>query len=273
MQVILFCIVAGIFGTCLGCLLLLTMGDISADAIHRILTLAGGFMTGVVCFDLVPEAFLLSGFPVTLAGLATGVVLIAAIDVAAHKIAGSSDGRHFHRRHNITHTHHVFPEHPVFNPEGDKQAVQMDESAFIRSGMMLLISIGLHNLPEGLAIGSGGSHDMRLGIVLAVMIALHNLPVGMAIAAPLTAGKISKGKVLLLSALSGAPTLAGGIAGMIIGNISNAALAFSLAGAGGTMLYVVFGEIIPQAAATIKIRIILLLLALGIALSLVLCSI
>jgi ZIP family zinc transporter len=124
----------------------------------------------------------------------------------------------------------------------------------LRSGILMLIAIGLHNIPEGLAIGAGGSHDERLGIVLAVMIALHNIPEGMAIAAPLVSGGIGRWKAVGLVSLSGAPTLLGGIIGVYIGGISDFALSMSLSAAGGAMLYMVFGEIIPQAIVMTKSR-------------------
>jgi ZIP family zinc transporter len=78
------------------------------------------------------------------------------------------------------------------------------------------------------------------------MIAVHNIPEGMAIAAPLLAGGISKWKVVALTSLAGATTLLGGLIGILVGRISDFAIALSLSGAGGAMLYIVFGEIIPQ---------------------------
>ena len=78
------------------------------------------------------------------------------------------------------------------------------------------------------------------------MIAIHNIPEGMAIAAPLLAGGINKGKVIFLTSLSGATTLVGGFIGILIGSISEFAIAISISAAGGAMLYVVFGEIVPQ---------------------------
>lgn len=118
----------------------------------------------------------------------------------------------------------------------------------------MLIAIGLHNIPEGIAIGAGGSHDQQLGTLLAIMIALHSIPEGMAIAAPLLAGGISKGKVILLTALSGAATLFGGLLGIWLGSISDTSIALSLSVAGGAMPYVVFGEIIPQSVVMTKSR-------------------
>ena len=76
----------------------------------------------------------------------------------------------------------------------------------------------------------------------------------MAIAAPLMGGGISKVKAVALTTLSGVPTIVGGAIGMLIGGISDVALALALTGAGGAMLYVVFGEILPQSSIMTKSR-------------------
>ena len=85
-----------------------------------------------------------------------------------------------------------------------------------------------------------------MGLFLSLLIAFHNLPEGMAISAPLVGGEMSKVKAVMLTALSGVPTIIGGVIGHFIGSASNIGVAFSLAFASGAMLYVVFYEIIPQ---------------------------
>jgi len=108
-----------------------------------------------------------------------------------------------------------------------------------------------------------------LGVLLACMIAAHNIPEGMAIASPLLAGGLKRWKVIFLTALSGTPTLLGGILGMIIGNISDFAIAISLAAAGGAMLYIVFCEIIPQSIVMTKDRMTSMIVLLGIIVGLI----
>jgi ZIP family zinc transporter len=77
----------------------------------------------------------------------------------------------------------------------------------------------------------------------------------MAVAAPLLAGGVRRWKAVLWTTISGAPTVLGGLIGILIGNVSSFAVAISLAAAGGAMLYVVFGEIIPQSVVMTKSRI------------------
>jgi zinc transporter ZupT len=124
--------------------------------------------------------------------------------------------------------------------------------ALTRSGIILLVALSLHKLPEGIAIGAAGTHNITLGIILAFTAILHCLPEGMAIGAPLICGGMSKKKAIFLTALGGTPTIIGGAIGMLVGGISDRVLAFVLTIAAGTMLFVVFGEIIPQSLSLTK---------------------
>jgi ZIP family zinc transporter len=143
----------------------------------------------------------------------------------------------------------------------------------LRSGLLILVAIGLHNIPEGIAIGTGGSHDFQFGALLAVMIGLHNIPEGIAIAAPLLAGGIKRLKVVLLTALAGATTLLGGLIGILLGSISDTVIAVSLSAAGGAMLYIIFGEMMPQSIVLTKNRITSVITLFGIVIGLILTQI
>ena len=83
--------------------------------------------------------------------------------------------------------------------------------------------------------------------MLAVILGLHDIPEGMAISVPLISGGMSRGKAVILTALSGLPTVLGALIGYAIGGMGAFGLALSLGFASGAMLYVVFGETIPQA--------------------------
>jgi len=69
----------------------------------------------------------------------------------------------------------------------------------------------------------------------------------MAVSVPLISGGMGKGKAVFLTALSGLPTIIGALLGFAIGELGALGLAVSLGFASGAMLYVVFGEILPQA--------------------------
>jgi len=145
--------------------------------------------------------------------------------------------------------------HETYEDFYHESEIIKSKANMLRSGMLMFLAISLHTLPEGLALGAAGYHDVRLGLTLALIIGIHNIPEGMAIAAPLIAGGINKGKTIILTLLAGVPTVIGAVIGVLFGGISDIAVALSFSIAGGAMLYVVFGEILPQSMTMSKNRI------------------
>lgn len=125
-----------------------------------------------------------------------------------------------------------------------------DRFALLVAGIVMACAIALHNVPEGMTIGASyANNDAVMGssaLVLAVLIGLHNIPEGMAVSVPLISGGMGRAKAVFLTALSGAPTIIGALLGYMIGDMGAVGLAISLGFASGAMLYVVFGEILPQ---------------------------
>ena len=113
--------------------------------------------------------------------------------------------------------------------------------------MIFILAIAMHNLPEGIAAGVGfGSDDISGAVFIALGIALQNLPEGMVIIAPMLACGISPGRTLTCALLTGAVEVIGTFIGYFAVSLSQAILPFSLAFAGGTMLYVVSNDMIPE---------------------------
>jgi len=251
MSAILFSTVAGVIGMGLG-------GLISAVLIKRssgevtcgLLSFAAGIMTSIVCFGLIPEAINLSGVTISIFGLILGIIILMALNRVVDKITGIKD-----EDLKIHNTHEKLYHQSL---------VIHSRTKMLRSGIIMLAAISLHNIPEGIAIGAGGSYDFYLGAIIALMITLHNIPEGMAVAAPLLAGGVNRWKAVLLTTVSGAPTVLGGLIGVLIGNVSDLAIALSFSAAGGAMLYVVFGEIIPQSIVMTKSRLAPLITLFGI---------
>ena len=113
-------------------------------------------------------------------------------------------------------------------------------------------AIALHNIPEGMVIGASFARTAqaallnRGGITMAIIIGMHNIPEGMAVAVPLISGGMAKWRSVLITALTGFPTVLGALLGYGVGAMGPAALALSLSFASGAMLYVVFGELLPE---------------------------
>ena len=109
------------------------------------------------------------------------------------------------------------------------------------------LAIAIHNLPEGIAAGVGfGTDNTAQALTIAGGIALQNIPEGMVIIAPMLAAGVPKGKTLVIAILTGVIEVVGTLIGYFAVSISAAILPFALAFAGGTMLYVVSDEMIPE---------------------------
>lgn len=206
---------AGVIGTSLGGLLVRFIPTPRGNLLGGILGFSAGIMMAIVFLELVVEALELAGVFYVVIGLITGVLGFLLLDKL------------------LPHSH-------VLSNENIEQS-------FLKKGTLLGIGIGLHNLPEGLAIGAGYIASTELGLSLAILIAIHNIPEGLAVAAPLKVAKMAWKRILLVTAAAGFPMAVGAFLGGLIGNISPAVLAISLGFAGGAMLYIVADELIPDA--------------------------
>ena len=113
--------------------------------------------------------------------------------------------------------------------------------------LLFVLAIAIHNLPEGIAAGvSFGTGDIGGAISVSLGIALQNIPEGMVIIAPMLAAGVSPKKTFCIAALTGAIEVVGTFIGYFAVSISAAILPFALAFAGGTMLYVISDEMIPE---------------------------
>ena len=128
-----------------------------------------------------------------------------------------------------------------------------NQSAFKRS-LMLIISITLHNIPEGLAVGVAfGSLAYGLdgatlvsACLLALGIGIQNFPEGTAVSVPLRRERFSRKKAFFYGQLSGIVEPISGVIGALLALKIRILLPFLLAFAAGAMIYVVVQEIIPE---------------------------
>lgn len=113
--------------------------------------------------------------------------------------------------------------------------------------LLFVIAIAIHNLPEGIAAGvSFGSENTTHALVVAGGIALQNIPEGMVIIAPMISAGMSKKRTFLIALSTGVVEVVGTLIGYFAVSISSMILPFALAFAGGTMLYVISDEMIPE---------------------------
>ena len=125
--------------------------------------------------------------------------------------------------------------------------IESHHNANLSKVLLFVMAIAIHNLPEGIAAGVGfGSGDTSRAFVIAGGIALQNIPEGMVIIAPMLAAGVSKSKTFICAVLTGVIEVIGTFIGYFAVNVSLALLPVALAFAGGTMIYVVSDEMIPE---------------------------
>ncbi|MBQ2794124.1 MAG: ZIP family metal transporter [Clostridia bacterium] len=112
--------------------------------------------------------------------------------------------------------------------------------------LLFVTAIAIHNLPEGIAAGVGFVSDPTQGLIIAGGIALQNIPEGMVIIAPMLAAGVKPRRTFLIAAFTGVVEVVGTLIGYFAAKASEAVLPFALAFAGGTMLYVISDEMIPE---------------------------
>ncbi len=208
---------ATIFGSLLG----FTFKKISHKFSDIVLSFAAGVMLAAAVFGLVIPSLEYGGkFGVitTVVGIFTGAFCLNLIDKLVphlHKLVGSDIENH--------------------------------NNSDLNKVLLFVMAIAIHNFPEGIAAGVGfGSGDTAQALIIAGGIALQNIPEGMYIIGPMQPAGVSQRKTLVCAITTGFVEVLGTLIGFISISISSAVLPFALAFAGGTMLYVISDEMIPE---------------------------
>ena len=117
----------------------------------------------------------------------------------------------------------------------------------LNRAILFVMAVALHNLPEGMAAGvSFGNEDVSAAITVAVGIALQNIPEGIVTVSPLVMSGVKRSRAFILAAFTGLIEVLGTFVGFFVSEISLHILPFALAFAGGTMLYIISDEMIPE---------------------------
>ena len=125
--------------------------------------------------------------------------------------------------------------------------LEAHDNANLNKVLLFVLAIAIHNLPEGIAAGVGfGSGDTAQALMIAGGIALQNIPEGMVIIAPMLAAGVTPAKTFVCAMITGLIEVLGTLIGYFAVSLATAVLPFALAFAGGTMLYVISDEMIPE---------------------------
>lgn len=256
LAIIVITLVSGVVGTGLGGVVGAVLKRDSSKVVSLLLSFAAGIMLAVVCFDLMSEPIEMMNEGAVPKYTPVIVVAAAAVGYAVVYLLNKIIDKRTDRE-----VEHIDENHPATADDLDElihsnhlETHKNARSHLFVAGLVMMAAIALHNLPEGMVIGASYAVTENLtanlfsgsGFIIAVVIGLHNIPEGMAVSVPLISGGMGKVKAVLLTALSGLPTVFGALIGYALGGINEIMLVLALGFASGAMLYVVFGELLPE---------------------------
>ena len=201
------------------------IGFLFKDLSHRFSDLVLSFAAGVMLAAAIVGLILPSieyggkwGLPIMVVGVFAGAICLNLVDKLVphlHKMMGTEPEAH--------------------------------NNANLNKILLFVMAIAIHNLPEGIAAGVGfGSDNTTQAMIIAAGIALQNIPEGMVIIAPMLSAGVSKKKTLIIAMATGLVEVVGTLIGYFAVSVASVILPFALAFAGGTMLYVISDEMIPE---------------------------
>lgn len=208
---------ATIFGSLIGFL----FKKISHKFSDIVLSFAAGIMLAASMFGLIIPSLEYGGkygIIITIAGIFTGALCLNVIDKL------------------VPHLHKII---------GDD--IESHKNTDLNKVLLFVLAIAIHNLPEGIAAGVGfGSGNTTQALIIAGGIALQNIPEGMVIIAPMLAAGVTPRKTFIAAFMTGLVEVIGTLIGYFAVSFSKAILPFALAFAGGTMIYIISDEMIPE---------------------------
>lgn len=226
LTVLLVSLLAG-SATGVGALPILVTSSFSHRVYDAALGLAAGIMFGAAVFALIVPAMEIGSLSEVLVGILLGgpFLLVA--------------------NRSIPHVHLLINGRKTAEPDAE---IAPEDADTTRRALLIGGSITIHNVPEGLAIGIAfGSGLEGVGIALAIAIAIQNVPDGFAMAVPASKTGLSDAKTILYTTLSGGvPEPIAAVAGFALVALVTQLFPLAAGFAAGTMIAVIFREMIPQ---------------------------
>ena len=183
-----------------------------------ILSFAAGVMLAAAVLGLILPSLEYGNIWVTILGIFAGSIFLNLVDKLVphlHSMAGTDTESH--------------------------------NNAKLNKVLLFVLAIAIHNLPEGIAAGVGfGTDNVSRAMIIATGIALQNIPEGIVIIAPMLSAGVSKSRTFAIAMMTGVVEVLGTLVGYMAVEVSVTVLPFALSFAGGTMLYIISDEMIPE---------------------------
>ena len=209
--------------TVIGALLGFAFKKVSHTFSDIVLAFAAGVMLAAAVIGLILPSLEYGGtggLPITVVGIFCGALCLNLMDKV------------------VPHLHRL---------SGVDQEAHPAQTEKLNKVLLFVMAIAIHNLPEGIAAGVGfGTDNPGEALTIAAGIALQNIPEGMVIIAPMLAAGMSRSRTFIAALMTGVVEVFGTLLGYFAVSVSTAILPFALAFAGGTMLYVISDEMIPE---------------------------
>ncbi len=199
----------------------------SNNMISFLYEITAGIMTGIVCFEMLPESFEMANILYSLLGIFIGIILICILDLLIQKI----------------------------NKKNKKSKI---------IALVVILSMAFHNAIEGLAIGSSFVFSISLGTSVLLGMFLHDIPEGMVVGITSKVEGKSRKRIIIESSMVGACVGIGTFIGGYLGKINDIYISISISIAAGAMLYLIACELIPESKEKSKNKIIYLSYVIGI---------
>ncbi len=211
----IFSAVVSLIGTMVGAFIGVSLKNPTEKLLGIVLSVATGIIISIIFLELIPDAIDHIGFFKSLIVILIGIGIIYLIDQLI-KVASDKD---------------------------DMAPTQINHT---KVAILMALGLMMHNFPEGIIMGFGFVKGSGLGLKMSILISIHDIPEGIAIAAPLIAAGKKPYKILWYSFLVAFPTVIGAWMGIIMNTISTTFLGYSIAFASGIMIYVAFGQMLPE---------------------------
>ena len=209
--------------TVIGALIGFAFKKISHSFSDIVLSFAAGVMLAAAVLGLIIPSLEYGGkfgILVTIAGVFAGAICLSLVDKLVphlHRLVGVETESHENSNESLSRV------------------------------LLFVLAIAIHNLPEGIAAGVGfGSGDTSGALMIAGGIALQNIPEGMVIIGPMLSAGVSPKRTFVCALMTGLVEVVGALLGYFAVYVASFILPFALAFAGGTMLYVISDEMIPE---------------------------